>query len=187
MRLLATQLPTGDDKAAEAESKIELPEGIVPAAFIERSKPAPPKRATSKVVEIAFHPSLCRGQNLDKEEGDDGIYLVLQPRSEAGEILDQPAAMTIVAIDSTRPEDQQRIARWVVTREEMEAALEPVGLSHGYHLSLPWQNGLAPDGDSVQVYVRYETDDGRRLINERKIYLHRNVAGSNVWTPRVAR
>lgn len=179
-------LPSSPDEAKASTAKIEVPVEVVAAGFQEKRKNSSSKRNEDrKIVEIAFHPSLCRGQNLDEEEGDDGLYLVLQPRNQAGEIVDEAAAVTVVAMDPKRPEGEERIGRWTISKEELESALEPIGLSRGYHLSLPWQNEVAPDGDVVQVYVRYEMADGRRLINERRIQLHRAAAGSNVWMPRV--
>ncbi len=160
---------------------------MVTAGFHPKKKPSSKQATDQKIVEIAFHPSLCRGQNLDDEEGDDGLYLVIQPRNQAGEILDQPAAVTVVAMDPKRPEAEARIGRWTISKEELESSLEPIGLSHGFHLSLPWQNDIQPEGDIVQVYIRFEMEDGRRLINERRIQLHRVPVGSNVWMPRVGR
>jgi hypothetical protein len=184
LRQASLGLPSDLDPQSVSQSRIEMPPIVAPASY-SNSKPSSTKSVLdNKVVEIGFHPTLCRGQNLNKEDGDDGLYLVLQPRNQSSEIIDQPAAMTIVAMDPKRPQGEARIGRWTLSEEEIEAALEPIGISHGYHVSLPWQE-IAPLGDSVQVHVRYEMQDGRRLINERRIQLHVPSTASNVWTPRV--
>ncbi len=189
---IRTALPDRLDWDAIGQDQIYVPDalvaeasGIVAAAGYQL---APSKRVPGdqKVAEIGLHPSLCRGQNMDEQDGDDGLYLVLQPRNQSGETVDQPAAVTIVAIDPKLEEADARIGRWTFSLEEVEAALEPIGAARGYHLSLPWQ-GRAPEGDSVQVFVRYEMPDGRRLINERLVYVHQPDAASHVWTPRVRR
>ncbi len=179
-------LPSSLDPQSVATSRIEMPQIVVPASHVNTSRIESKPIADKKVVEIGFHPTLCRGQNLNKEEGDDGLYLVLQPRNQSGEFVDQPADVTIVAMDPKRPEGETRIGRWTLTAEEIEAALEPIGISHGFHVSLPWQASV-PLGDVVQVHVRYEMKDGRRLINERRVQLHVPSTASNVWTPRVAK
>lgn len=182
----SANLPSSLDPQSVATSRIEMPQIVVPASHVNTSKIEAKPRADKKVVEIGFHPTLCRGQNLNKEEGADGLYLVLQPRNQSGEFVDQPADVTIVAMDPKRPEGEARIGRWTLTAEEIEAALEPIGISHGFHVSLPWQANV-PLGDVVQVHVRYEMKDGRRLINERRVQLHVPSTASNVWTPRVAK
>ncbi|MFN9914198.1 MAG: hypothetical protein ACK53L_16535, partial [Pirellulaceae bacterium] len=123
------QIAVPDALAAEANE-------IVAAGY----QPPPSKRVPGdqKVAEIGLHPSMCRGQNMDEQDGDDGLYLVLQPRNQSGETVDQPAAVTIVAIDPKLEEADARIGRWTFSLEEVEAALEPIGAARGYHLSLPW-------------------------------------------------
>ena len=180
-------LPTSMDDAAINAGKIDLPISIQAAthqqATSNRSSAA---YKDTKVIEIAFHPTLCRGQCLDSKDRNDGLYLVLQPRNASGEVIDLPASLTIVALDPNRPDDQSKIGRWTLTKEEIDAQLEPVGIGHGFHISLPWQEAK-PSGDAVQVHIRYEMQDGRRLVNERRIQLHVPSAGSASWTPRVAK
>jgi hypothetical protein len=188
---IRTALPESLDWNAIGQDQIAVPDALAAEAneiVAAGYQPPPSKRVPGdqKVAEIGLHPSMCRGQNMDEQDGDDGLYLVLQPRNQSGETVDQPAAVTIVAIDPKLEEADARIGRWTFSLEEVEAALEPIGVAHGYHLSLPWQ-GLTPAGDSVQVFVRYEMPDGRRLINERLVYIHQPDTASNVWTPRVRR
>jgi hypothetical protein len=114
------------------------------------------------------------------------MHLVLQPRNASGEPLDIPAALTVVVLDPNRPEEQSKLGRWTLSKEEVDAALEPIGIARGFHLGLKWQDAK-PSGDAVQVYIRYEMDDGRRLVNERRLQIHIPSAGSASWTPRVAK
>lgn len=182
-----TSLPKSNDASSIANGRIELPSSIQSASFVQTiSSPSIATPRDTKVIEIAFHPTLCRGQNIDSKEGDDGLYFVLQPRNASGETIDKPASLTIVAFDPNRPEGQSKIGRWTLTMEEVEATLEPIGISHGYHIPLPWQEAK-PLGDVVQVFVRYEMADGRRLVNDRRVQLHIPTTGSATWTPRVSK
>jgi hypothetical protein len=184
-------LPKQLNLSKPEESQIVLPDSIavdqpavVTASHTEQRKLDKRQPTDQKVVEIAFHPSLCRGQCLSEKASQDGLYLVLQPRNQSGETIDQPAAVTIVALDPSRDESDARIARWTFSQEEVEASLEPIGISHGFHFNLPWQD-KTPNSDRIQVYVRYEMADGRRLINERHLQIHTPNLTENLWTPRV--
>ena len=140
----------------------------------------------TRVVEIAFHASLCRGTNRESDPNEDGLRLVLQPKNQDGDFLPAVAGMTIVVVDPGRPEAEQKIGRWTWTAEELQQSLEPIGFSQGFHVAVAWQS-KRPIAKSVQVHVRYEMADGRRLVNEKTIELHIPSLGSDAWTPRVAR
>ena len=45
------------------------------------------KLTDHRVVELAFHPSLSRAANFDDRSDHDGLYLVLQPRNERGQMV----------------------------------------------------------------------------------------------------
>ncbi len=140
----------------------------------------------TRVVEIAFHPSLCRGSNRESDPNEDGLRIVLQPRNQHGDFLPEVAGMTLVVVDSGRPEGESKIGRWTWTAEELQQSLEPIGFSQGFHVAVAWQS-KRPIAKSVQVHVRYEMADGRRLVNEKTVELYAPSLGSDAWTPRVAR
>jgi len=140
----------------------------------------------TRVVEIAFHASLCRGTNRESDPNEDGLRLVLQPKNQDGDFLPAVAGMTIVVVDPGRPEAESKIGRWTWTADELQQSLEPIGVSQGFHVAVAWQS-KRPIAKSVQVHVRYEMADGRRLVNEKTIELHTPSLGSDAWTPRVSR
>jgi hypothetical protein len=143
-----------------------------------------PQPQDTRVIEIAFHPSLCRGANRESDPNEDGLRLVLQPKNKEGDFLPQFAAMTMVVVDPGRPEGESKIGRWTWTAEELQQALEPIGNSQGFHVAVHWQT-KRPLAKTVHVHVRYEMPDGRRLVNERVIELYTPSLGSDAWTPRV--
>jgi hypothetical protein len=137
----------------------------------------------NKVSEIGFHPTICRGNNFDETPGDDGLYLVVTPLNAAGQVVNGLGTLTVVVEDSAILDNKGRIARWEFKPQELEEMLTPIGASQGFHLSLPWQD-LKPNSPSVTVYLLYELNDGRSMVNNRVIHLRKPSKGQTVWTPR---
>lgn len=137
----------------------------------------------NKVAEIGFHPTICRGNNFDETPGDDGLYLVVTPLNATGQVVNVLGTLTVVVEDSAVVDNKGRIARWEFKPQELEEMLTPIGASQGFHLSLPWQD-LKPNSPSVTVYLLYELDDGRSMVNNRVIHLRKPSKGQTVWTPR---
>lgn len=163
------------------QGRIDLPvdPSVVPASA---NVPAPSRPSDQRMVEIAFHETLCRGHNFDDSPGDDGLYLVLVPKNESGEPLQQTGKLTVV-IEEMLNETSKRIAAWNVTPDELQESLEPIGASQGFHLSLPFQD-VAPESNRVQVFLKYELEDGRVLVNRKDIQLRRPGHRQTTWTPR---
>jgi hypothetical protein len=159
---------------------------VRPASYEESPKKiAKPAVVDRKVTEIAFNTPLCRGNNSNEESGDDGIYLVLQPKNGAGEFVDEPADITVVAVDPALEGEEAKIGRWFISRSEAHSSMQPAGVSQGIHLSLLFQD-KKPTSDRVIVYIRYELPNGLRAVNEHQIFI--NLKGKrSLWTPRVAR
>ncbi len=143
---------------------------------------APKVVVDQKLVEIGFHPTLCRGHNFNEIPGDDGLYLVVTPKNASGDVLNQIGRLTVV-VEETDGEYSRRIAAWEVTPEELEESLEPIGLSQGFHLSLPFEE-IQPEGTRVQVFLKYVLKDGRSLVNRKEVNLRRPGVRQTSWTPR---
>lgn len=171
-------------------NKIKMPEGIK-VQWASATEPIQRDSEDSnrtdivdkKVAEIGFHPTICRGNNFDETPGDDGLYLVVTPLNAAGQVVNGLGTLTVVVEDSAILDNQGRIARWEFHPQELEEMLTPIGASQGFHLSLPWQE-LKPNSPSVTVYLLYELNDGRSMVNNRVIHLRKPSKGQTVWTPR---
>ncbi|MFN7874606.1 MAG: hypothetical protein ACK5PB_04770 [Pirellula sp.] len=135
-----------------------------------------------RVVGIEFHPTLCRGINLDNQPGDDGLYLVITPKNQAGQTINDEGHLTIVA-EELGDDKPVRISAWEIDPEEMKEYLEPIGASQGYHLRLPW-NGSEPKGRTIQVFVKCEFEDGRKPVNRKELTLSKSNIRPLTWTPR---
>ena len=187
-------LKDGNSKGAIDRSRIPMPEGSkVQFASALESVPKPenhrdsneavPEVTDMRLVEIAFHPTLCRGHNFDQKPGDDGLYLVVTPLNAAGQVVNLTGTLTAVVEDPSLPTEKARIAAWKWTPDQLGETLEPIGTAQGFHLSVPWQKD-PPSGRSVMVYLNYAREDGRTLRNQREIQLRKSTASQSVWTPR---
>ncbi len=146
------------------------------------------KPSDMRIVELAFHPSLCRAANFDDQSDDDGLYLVLQPKNVEGQMVPIFAALEIAVHDPARmgkdgESDSSRVGRWSYSANEVKSKFQPIGASQGIHLTLPW-NGPDPQADRVIVYVRYTVPDGRQVINEKTIFVSGKGNMKTVWVPR---
>jgi len=176
----------GNPQGAIQRGMIRMPEGskVQPASAAEPVTPVTRKTLTDKkVVNIGFHPTMCRGQNLDDAPGDDGLYLVVTPMNESGQILNEAGTLTVIVEDPAEPTDNGRIAAWEFTPEQLAETLEPIGASQGFHLSLPWQE-KKPTSKTVVAYLRYSSSNRRTLVNQREVQLRVQSAEKAIWTPR---
>lgn len=149
-------------------------------------KPAVRQVEDNRVVELAFHPTLSRAVNFDDEADDDGLYLVLQPLNESGEMVPVAADLSVVILDPSRENDEARIGRRNYSANEVKAKMQAAGVSQGIHLKLPW-NGPDPQADRVLVFVRYTFPDGRQVIGEKTFFVSGEAGVRTVWAPRSSR
>lgn len=155
-------------------------EGNVPAGQIH---PAAQLPSDKRIVEVKFHPTLCRAINSDGQGDDDGLYVVLQPYNAAGEFVALPADLMVLALDLSRDEKQATIGRWTLSTDEVKAKLNPIGSSQGIHLSLSF-SGPAPQCDRVLVFAYYTLADGRRVVAEHEVMLNNLHRQNAAWVPR---
>jgi hypothetical protein len=174
-------------------SQIEIPTEKTPARLASNSssiKQATLQIATEKVtdtrvVELAFHPSLSRAVNLDDRSDDDGLYLVLQPKNERGQMVPVAADLTIIAVDPAREGQAGQVGRWDYSAAEVQSKLRPIGQEQGIHFQLPW-NGPDPSADRVIVFGLYKFPDGRQVMGEKEIFISHDGSHKTVWTPRTS-
>lgn len=139
----------------------------------------------SRVIELAFHPALSRAINMDEHSDPDGLYLVLQPKNELGQMVPTAANLLVFALDPARQGDQAKIGRWEFTAAEVQQKLQPIGSEQGIHLRLPW-TGPNPTADRVIVFVLYKFANGRQVMGEKEIFLANDGSLKTVWSPRAA-
>lgn len=187
--ILQRRLPKindGNPQGTIQGGKIRLPEGSK-VQFASATEPIPlpnlKKVLDQRIVEIAFHPTMCRGHNFDDKPGDDGLYLVVTPINANAEVINQTGTLTVIVEDPAEPKESARIGAWEFTPEQLSELLEPVGTAQGFHLSLPWQSTL-PKGKVVSVYLLFVDANGKKLPNQREVPLRVPTHEQQVWTPR---
>ncbi|MCC6509433.1 MAG: hypothetical protein IT423_10015 [Pirellulaceae bacterium] len=153
---------------------------------LARVQPTAAMPTDSRIVEMKFHPSLCRAMSNDQSGRDEGLYLVLQPLNEAGEFVPLPADLMVIALDLSREEKQASIGRWTFSSSEVKSKIQPIGSSQGIHVSLPL-SGPTPQCDRVLVFVYYTLSDGRRIVAEHELLLNNFHRQNTVWVPRSKR
>ncbi|GAB5405984.1 MAG: hypothetical protein Aurels2KO_42150 [Aureliella sp.] len=173
---LAASHQTGIDSQPPSDS---LPSTRQPSRLI----PAAPKVTDRRIVELAFHPVLSRSIDLDGKPGDDGVFLVLQPKNQLGQMVDEYAKLTVVVLDPALPEDRARIGFREYSPAEVKAKMTPIGAQAGIHLQLPW-NGPNPRADRVIVFAKYTFSNEQEVIGSRDIMLTSDAQMKMVWTPR---
>lgn len=137
----------------------------------------------TRIVDLKFHPTLCRALNTDQQGDDDGLYLVLQPYNSSGEFVPLPADLVVEALDLSRDEKHAMIGRWTLSAADVKAKMNPIGSSQGVHLSLSF-SGPAPQCDRLLVFAYYTLADGRRLVKEQEVMLNNIHRQNAVWVPR---
>lgn len=145
--------------------------------------PAAEMPSDTRIVDIKFHPSLCRAVNSDQQGDDDGLYLVLQPYNASGEFVPMPADLMVLALDLSREEKKATIGRWTLSSADVKSKMNPIGSSQGIHLSLSF-SGPAPQCDRVLVFAYYTLPDGRRVVAEQEVMLNNLHRQNAVWVPR---
>jgi hypothetical protein len=186
-------LPSSDADGASQDRKIQLPAGnppagasgviqtsaLEPAAKSSKSKPVDPR-----VRQIDWHPTMCRAQNTDGKPGDDGLYLVLVPRNNAGEFVPTAGALTLVVEETLADGSVARIGRYEYSAKELSEQLEPIGSAPGLHLPIRFSERM-PSGTSVDVFAKFTLEDGTTMVNRRTIPLRKLAsAGPSNWIPR---
>lgn len=121
------------------------------------------------------------GWNSDGKPGDDGIAVVLEPRNARGEVVPTPGAVTLVVIDPSIDNESGRF-RWDFTSADSGAMFRPLatGGSGGLHFELPWPEG-PPAHAKLKLFVRYQTDDGRKLQAEKDIFVDLGNGAASAW------
>lgn len=122
----------------------------------------------TRVAAITLNERLTGGYDLDRRAGHEGIITVVEPRDRDGRLVPAAAPVSVVLLDPALPGDAARVARWDLTADEVAQRYRKTPLSEGIHLELVWPRAL-PIHSRLHLFVRYLTDDGRKLQGDRDI------------------
>ena len=151
----------------------ELPEppidGNVPQSNLKLNSPvvdvvsSRALRSTFEITDVVINRNASRGHDVDGILGDEGINLLIQPRTSDGRVVLQPGELTVSVIDPRVSPARQRVGLWKFLPAETELFFvnDEIG-SRGILLHLPWDQSI-PTNKKLDVHVRFITQDGRTL------------------------
>ncbi|HVU86125.1 MAG TPA: hypothetical protein VHD36_02315 [Pirellulales bacterium] len=140
---------------------------------------------TPRVAALAVNPKLTvwRKTTGDKPV-DEGLRVVVEPRTAQGQIVPARGIMAIAVIDPAEEGAAARLARWDFTAEQTAEHFQGSESGGGLHFSLQWPHA-APARDDLLLFVRLTTDEGQQFVAE--FALHPTSANTPAaWTEAVA-
>jgi hypothetical protein len=158
--------------------------GNVKPTVHEQAEGTEPEVTDKKVTHIFVNPLHTCGMDFDHAPGDDGVSILIEPRNSGNQFVPVAAPVSVVVLDSSKSGDDARIARWDFTQAEAAEKIVS-GDKRGIHLKLPWPT-RPPAGAKLDIYVRYETPDGKKLQGEKEVVVALPGQYSQRWTPRPA-
>ena len=125
----------------------------------------------SLITEVVINKSVSQGKNFNSLPGDDGIELLLQPKSADGSVVDEAGDLTVSLVDPSADQGNRQIGQWTFLKEEAQLffAEDELG-NRGILLSLKWDK-IVPVNKRLTVYVRFETIDGRVMETTSDIFI----------------
>ena len=146
--------------------------------------PAPPTEP-AKAVSIVLHPLYTGGEDTDGRPGDEGLSLLIEPRTKGGDFTPVSGKVSIAVLDPTRQGEEARVARWDFDADYVQRRMKTLTNQRGILLHTLWSNG-PPKNNRLKLFVRLETADGDKLQTEREVFVALPGQLSNRWTPRTA-
>jgi hypothetical protein len=191
------ELPPGVEEGRrkkKASSAVIRPASTVvadSAALSARSRPLSENELAAAIVSaldqrvetIHLNPRLTGAADLDSQPGDDGLCVLVEPRNRSGDIVPEPARVSVVLLDPTKSDDAARVARWDLDADASRQFLRTDTADRGLLLRLPWQD-TPPEPQKLHLFVRYVTADGRKLEADQDIQIDSEDRVAHRWTPR---
>lgn len=135
-------------------------------------------------TEIVVNRSATRGQDVDGVLGDEGLNLMIQPRSANGRVVLQAGDLSVSLVD---PKLRKRIGFWRFLPEEVELFFVNDEIaSEGILLHLPWDEAT-PQRARLLVHVEFVTTDGRVLKTSSDVLIRPPADDYSPGDPLVAR
>jgi hypothetical protein len=172
--------PPAQKAAKEPTGKIK-PTGHEQNITVEAKEP---EVTDKKVTHIQLNPLHTCGQDFDHAPGDDGLSILIEPRNGANQFVPLTCPVSVVVLDPIKNGDDARVARWDFSEAQIAEKLQQ-GENRGIHLKLPWP-AKPPENARLEVFVRYETPEGKKLQAEKEIFIALPGQFSQRWTPRPA-
>jgi hypothetical protein len=161
-------------------------EGKTPVSLEEPNRAWSLEPGDPRVSHIFLNPLLTGGSDFDRQPGDDGIVVVIEPRNREEKFVPLAGPITVVVLDPEKTPEQGRVvARWEIAANTAQQALQNTATVRGIQLKLPWPDS-PPTINRLHLFVRYVTVDNRDLRADREVFLTLPGQFSQRWTPRAA-
>lgn len=138
------------------------------------------------ITEIIVNRQASGGENVDGQLGDEGLNLLVQPRTADGSAHLVAGELSVDLINPAASSDKQKIGHWQFLPAETElffASDRREG--EGILLHLPWENNL-PTHHNLVVSVSFTTPDGRVLRTSSRLHVDPPAADYSPDDPQVA-
>jgi hypothetical protein len=191
-----SRLQRPETEPADTPPSIEFPRRS--NAPVEETLPLPPvpqgpgapeqiraQPADRTITHLFLNPLQTGGIDLDSQPGDDGLRVVIEPRNASGELVREAGAISIVVLDPDRQGEAARVARWDFDSSAGRQLLAASTPGRGLKVEVPWP-AAPPATNRLKLFVRFETEDGRKLQADREIFLTPHSEAIGRWTPRSA-
>lgn len=139
--------------------------------------------ADERIQRIFINPRLTKSEDFDLRPGDDGLTVMIEPRNKDGQFVPKPGPVTIVLLDPSKTDEAARYARWDFDESVTRKVLRTDSLDRGLYFRVPWPD-TPPDADRLHLFVRYVTEDGRRLEADREIAVRPPEQDTASWSVR---
>ena len=131
----------------------------------------PPRRASTvmEVASISINPSATRGEDLDGIPGDEGVVLLVQPRSDSGNVIQTTGDLSVSIIDPREPTGRQTMGTWQFSAAEVpNFFVREELIQQGILLHLPWTSEV-PRNPNLVVNVQFLDSTKQRHISSCEI------------------
>jgi len=105
------------------------------------------------------------GLDRDREGGDEGILVVVEPRDEQGNLVRTPGAVSVVLMDPSQTGEASRVARWDFQANEFQQHFKKSVFGEGLQYELKWP-GEQPANRDLMLFVRYISPEGAKLTSD---------------------
>lgn len=115
---------------------------------------------------MAMNPKLTIWrQSPNVNSPDDGLTVVVEPRTAAGEMVEVDGEFAIIALDPTLQGPQAKVARWDFPADKVANHFKGTQPGGGFHFPLEWP-GPRPSSNRLDLYVRLTLPDQRQFVAE---------------------
>jgi hypothetical protein len=155
---------SGNDKSSQSRPR----PGALPWAVPVGGTTLVPRADSSQVDRITLNRLLFGGWDMNGRPGDEGVFLLVEPRDTDGRLVAAAAPLSVVVLDRGLAGQAARVARWDLTAEQVSTLFRRMPTGEGIYLELPWP-GTPPVHSHLHLFVRYATRDGRKLEANREL------------------